>query len=285
MSIQQADPVVLAPGDEIAPGYTVVSLLSRGSALDVYEVWSEERLCSCVAKTIRPDRVDVRRVRCRLLQEGWLLKELAHPHLPRAFETIEGATPVVILETDVGLTLEEVIDERLRRLPVADLCHLGRQLASAISYLHDSGYLHLDVRPGNVMAHAGRATLIDLSIARPPGLVRRGTGTREYLAPEQARGEVVTTASDVWGLGATLFEAATGVAPFAPLDESEDDAFDDGAFLQLHRSAPRLGSLRTRLPRAFTDLLSACLAPEPVDRPSVRHVHDRLGDVLSALDA
>ena len=62
------EPPVLEEGATIAPGYRVVELLSRGSALDVYEVWSEARLCSCVAKTVRPDRVDVSRVRHRLLK-------------------------------------------------------------------------------------------------------------------------------------------------------------------------------------------------------------------------
>ena len=155
---------------------------------------------------------------------------------------------MVILETDVGMTLEDIIDERVRRLPVGDLCHLGRQLTSAVHYLHDHGYLHLDIRPGNVMAHGGTAKLIDLSIARPPGLVRRGTGTQEYLSPEQARGEVVSAASDVWGLGVTLYEAATGLAPFSPLDEAEDGPFARGDFFQLQRPAPPIRKLRTRLP-------------------------------------
>ncbi|RYB90008.1 serine/threonine protein kinase [Nocardioides oleivorans] len=268
------EPPVLAAGEEIATGYTVIGHLSRGSAVDVYEVWSEERLCSCVAKTIRPDRVDVARVRYRLLQEGWLLKVLAHPHLPRAFETVEGASPVVILETDVGPTLAELVSERRR--PVEDLGHLGSQLASAVGYLHGQGYLHLDIHPGNVMVHGTRVTLVDLSIARPPGRVHRGLGTPAYLAPEQARGAMVTAATDVWGLGATLYEVATGVAPFAPLDESERVALDAGTFLQLQRPAPQVSRLRTHVPAPFADLVTACLAPDPADRPVVRDVLDRL---------
>jgi serine/threonine protein kinase len=278
MTALPSEPPVLAPGELIAPAYRVVELLSRGSALDVYEVWSESRLCSCVAKTVRPDRVGVSRVRHRLLQEGWLLKELAHPHLARAFETVEGEAPVVILETDVGLTLEEIVDERSRRLPVVDLCHLGRQLASALHYLHGSGYVHLDVRPANVMGHGGVATLLDLSIARPPGRVRRGLGTQEYLSPEQALGGVVGAASDVWGLGVTLYEAASGARPFAPRDDAERAAFERGEFLQLARGAESLASLRPRLPRGFVRLVTACLAEEPDARPAMREVHDGLGE-------
>lgn len=274
---------ILAEGELVAPGYEVVELLSRGSALDVYEVWSRERMCSCIAKTIRPDRVDVSRVRLRLLQEGWLLKDLSHPHLARAYETVDGVSaPVVILETHVGMTLEEIIDERTRRLPVADLCHLGRQLASALHFLHGRGYVHLDVRPANVMGHAGTATLLDLSIARPPGRVRRGLGTQEYLSPEQARGDVVSAASDVWGLGVTLQEAATGVRAFAPLDAGERAAFARGDFLQLTRGAPVTATLRPRLPRGFAELVDACLTAEPEHRPGLQDLHDRLEEWTGA---
>ena len=121
------EPPVLAPGEEIAPGYVVEALLSRGQALDVYAVFSRRRLCSATAKTVRPDRVDVARVRDRLLLEGHLLETIAHPHLPRAFETLREPVPVVIVETLMGLDLEEIIEPATRRLPSTDLAHLGRQ--------------------------------------------------------------------------------------------------------------------------------------------------------------
>ena len=268
------EPMVLARGDEVAPGYVVEELLSRGQALDVYAVFSRRRLCSATAKTIRPDRVEVQRVRDRLLLEGHLLETVAHPHLPRAFETIREPVPVVIVETLMGYNLEEIIDFRPRRLPSADLAHLGQQLASALHHLHAAGYLHLDVRPANVMAHAGKATLIDLSIARPPGLVGRGFGTREYMAPEQARGGSVSAATDVWGLGGTLYAAATGVAPF----EARDSGYD-----QLERSAVPARRLRRRLLPELAALIDQCLRPEPADRPTVQDLHRRLGDVLDAM--
>ncbi|MEO6510389.1 MAG: serine/threonine-protein kinase [Nocardioides sp.] len=245
---------------EIAPGYVVEELLSRGQALDVYSVFSRERLCSATAKTIRPDRADVQRVRDRLLLEGRLLTTLAHPHLIRGFEVISDPVPVVIVETLMGYNLEESIDWRERRLPSTDLAHLGRQLASALQYLHAHGYLHLDVRPANVMAHGGKATLIDLSIAREPGEVRSGFGTPGYMAPEQSRGGVVSAAADSWGLGATLYAAATGVPPL-----------------------PDLRPVRSRRPRlhpALAEVVDACLSPAPGNRPGIVDVHERLGSVL-----
>ena len=133
----------------------------------------------------------------------------------RAYETLERPHPVVILETLAGDTLEYLIavHER-RRLPLADVAFLGIHLCSAMHYLHRQGLLHLDLKPSNIVSDLGLAKVLDLSIARPPGRVRGGAGTRQYMAPEQARGGPVTANADVSGIGAVLFEATTGRRPF-----------------------------------------------------------------------
>jgi serine/threonine protein kinase len=275
------EPPVLGAGAELAPGYRVVELVSRGVALDVYEVFSEERLCHCIAKSVRPDRPE-QRVRDRLLLEGRLLERLAHPHLARALDTVTDSSgaPVVVLEMILGPTLEELIDSRTRRFAAADLAHLGQHLASALHHVHGAGFLHLDVRPANVVARAGIATLIDLSIARPPGPVRRGLGSREYLSPEQARGTVASAATDVWGLGATLYEAATGTAPFAPHDDEERVTWDAGQPLQLAVAPRDPRTLRPRLGRDLAALVREMLDPVPRRRPALVEVHQRLGRLV-----
>jgi eukaryotic-like serine/threonine-protein kinase len=276
----QAKPPILAAGTKVAEGYEVVTHLSRGDALDVYEVWSHDRQCSCIAKCVRPDRPEPR-VRERLLHEGRLLSTFSHPHLVRAYETIMSPHPVVIFETLRGATLEHLLVTLPRRLPVTDLGYLGMHLCSAIHYIHGHGYLHLDVKPANVISHCGTAKLIDLSLARRPGPAPRGCGTREYLAPEQARGDPLTPATDVWGIGATLYHAATRLAPFEPHDRSEEVAVSEQrAYLQLHRAAPRLRQLR-RLPRQFNDTIEQCLNNEPSRRPSVSELYAALERLVS----
>ena len=83
-----------------------------------------------------------------------------------------------------------------------------------LGHLHHHDWLHLDVKPANVVVDHGRAVLIDLSLAGRPGSGRAGAGTRGYLAPEQARGRDLTAATDVWGLGVTLIEAFTDDVPY-----------------------------------------------------------------------
>jgi eukaryotic-like serine/threonine-protein kinase len=240
------------------PGYEVVEHLSRSQTLDVYDVYSEARDCRCIAKTLRPDKLGDEKARDRLLNEGRLLLRLAHPHIVRAYDLIEEPDAVLILETLTGETVAHMIETSDRRLSSTDIAFLGMHVCSALHYLHSEGSLHLDVKPSNVIADKGCAKLIDMSIASPPGPGRRGVGTRQYMAPEQERGDVLTEATDVYGVGATLHEAATGIRE-------------------------RNGSVRThrpRLQREIADAIDAALDPDPACRPAVRDLTDALDGAL-----
>src|ERR1700694_4024289 len=175
-------PPPLAQGARLAEGYEVIAHLRRGSVLDVYDVWSAERSCRCVAKVLRPDRTDEAHARNRLRLEGRLLLRLSHPHFVRAYELLREPALALILETLSGATLSYLLATH-QRVPPRDLAVLGKQLASALGYLHGHGYLHLDLKPGHVVAQAGVAKLFDLSIARRPGRGHAGAGTGQYLSP------------------------------------------------------------------------------------------------------
>jgi serine/threonine protein kinase len=268
-----------------APGYRTIELLRRGRDLDVYDVWSEERACRCVIKALRPDRLDRNGARERLLDEGRLLRDLTHPHIVRAYEVAEEPVPMVVMETLAGETVGHMID-REAELSAAELAQLGLHLCSAIRYLHGHGILHLDLKPSNVIAECGRAKLIDLSVARPPGPAHAGIGTHYYLSPEQARGGELGAAADVWGIGVVLFEAATGEPAFDDPDAPDDDddldygesvseSLDEGDYPQLTGRARRIDELRP-LPRELADLIAACLDPSPALRPSVDELMRRL---------
>lgn len=257
---------ILRKGAVLLPGYEVISHLSRGRALDVYDAWSIEREAPCIVKLARPDRPEPR-VRRRLTREGERLLELSHPHLVRAYELVRRPRTALVLETIDGETIEHMVETAPRRMAIADVAHLGIHLCSAIQYLHGRGYLHLDLKPSNVIAQNGQAKVIDLSISRKPGRVPRGAGTPAYLAPEQARGGLASAATDVWGIGGVLYEAATGKRPFP-------DA-ESGSYPQLERRVAPIAETR-RGPAGFTSLVETCLSPERDDRPTVAELADRL---------
>jgi eukaryotic-like serine/threonine-protein kinase len=265
------DPAPTRPGRTLAPGYEVVGHVHRSNAFDVYDCWSGERECRCVVKTLRPDRLGDQAARRRLLAEGRLLERLCHPGIVRGYET-RPKEAIVVTETLTGETLAHLVDRRHRMLSARELAFLGLQLASAVGYLHREGYVHLDLKPSNIVAEAGRAKLIDLSIARRPGRARPGVGTWCYMAPEQARGGRVDVAAEVWGVGAVLWEAACGDTPFG--DESIE-------YPQLVHRAPRLRSQR-RLPRAFSEAVDGCLEPDPAARPAFAELRSALEPVAGA---
>ncbi|MFI9566132.1 serine/threonine-protein kinase [Streptomyces rishiriensis] len=291
----------LPPGATPVTGYEVLTHLTRTGWLDVYDAWSYERDCRCLVKMLRPDRRHEPRLRDRLLREGRWLQAFSHPHLVRAYETVEAPEPLVVLETLTGETVAHLIERLRHRLAANDLAFLGVHLCSALHYLHGRDLLHLDVKPSNVIIDCRRAKLLDLSVARPPGPAPAGTGTPCYLAPEQARGAVLSAAADVWGVGITLYEAATGDIPF-PVDfptdgtyppTGEEPAGGSGAirtptslsdgygrqhrYPQLEGTAPPVGT-RRRLPAGLAAAIDACLEPDPADRPSIR-------SLAAALDA
>jgi eukaryotic-like serine/threonine-protein kinase len=254
MTPMVAEPGVVPLGAEVLPGYRVEGLLARGGRVDTYDVVSLERDCRAVVKVVRPDRLAEEHVRAAVLTEGALLTTLTHPHLVRGYEVVTGPLPAVVLETLPGATVTALVEDR--RFAVADAALLGRQLASVLGYLHRQGWVHLDVKPDNVVVQEGRAVLIDLGLASRPGRVERSLGTDGYAAPEQDAGGSVSAATDVWGLAATLVECLTGRAP---------------------GREPEL----SRVPAPLGPLLADCLRPEPERRPDLTVVADRLDEVLT----
>ena len=248
------EPGVVPVGDQVLPGYRVESLLARGGRVDTYDVTSLERDCRAVVKVVRPDRVGDQRVREGVLTEGALLTALAHPHLVRGYEVVTAPRPAVVLETLPGATLSALVDDR--RLGVADAALLGRQLASVLGYLHRQGWVHLDVKPDNVVVQEGRAVLIDLGLATRPGRIERGMGTDGYAAPEQDAGGTVSPATDVWGLAATLVECVTGAAPGRQPDLA-------------------------RVPKSLRPLVAACLQADAAQRPTLDRLGRRLDELLA----
>ncbi|MGV9903981.1 serine/threonine-protein kinase [Streptomyces sp. NPDC003388] len=267
----------LAPGARPVPGYQILAHLTRTGWLDVHDAWSEERDCRCVVKVVRPDRRDETRLGERLLREGRWLCGFSHPHLVRGYETFESPEPLVVLETLTGETLSHLVGRLRHRASAADVALLGVQLCSAVHYLHRRGLLHLDLKPSNVVVDRGHAKVLDLGLARPPGPAPAGVGTFRYLSPEQARGEPLTAAADVWGVGVTLFEVACGEPAFGRGGRTGEAG--RRRYPQLEATAPPVAA-RRRLPPALAAAVDACLRPGPGARPALDELSAALADTL-----
>lgn len=273
-----------SPSPDFGPLYDPIALISRNNDYEVWDAWSFERGSRVIVKTPIAELVANARKVSRLLDEGLLLIALTHPHIVRGYEVVDdGPRPMIVMETLSGQSLSHLL-EFDGVLEDEDAAQLGLQLGSAVCYLHANGRLHLDLKPSNVIAENGRAKLIDLGLAAPPGPIPPGTGTWSYLAPEQAFGTALPEA-DVWGLGATLYETLTGWAPFDDPDREIDGLMDeDIEFPQLERRPRPLAEASSAGPRLVA-LVESCLRREPAMRPTLPALMEELEGIAAVPEA
>ena len=262
-------------GDPITAELTVVRRLGGGSAYEAYLAFDEITYGPVVVKVVRPDQVGDEHALRGLAREVDALATVNHPVVVRGLRhELAGPRPHLVLEQADGPRLSTLI-RRYGPLQPQQYLPLAVDLASALHYLRHVGWVHLDVKPSNVIMGAP-TRLIDLSVARPvPEAGRtRLVGTDAYMAPEQADPErygAPGPASDVWGLCATVFEAVAGYR-----------AFDGPGHPQLDEDPYELPD---RTPPEVTEVLFAGLDRTPADRPAPREVAEALEPVLDRLPA
>ncbi len=272
----------LEEGDEIVPGRHAVELLGGGRRYEAYLAWDDAMHALVVAKLLRPDLVEDGRALAGLAREAAALEALAHPSLVRGFGAVLGGDrPHILLEYLDGPRLSTLL--RRYGIILEQLLPLALELCAALHYMAGRGFVHLDVKPKNIVMSAP-PRLIDLSVAQPieklAGLESQ-IGTDPYMAPEQcdpARFDELGPPADVWGLGVTLYESIAGALPF-PAPGGPDDPLP-GRFPQI-LAAP--APLPRDIPEAVAELVRACLEKDPADRPTAHEVAARLEPLAAGL--
>lgn len=227
--------------------------------------------------------------RQRFCRESRAMASLVHDHVVGIYQvtpTNEGNLPFFVMPLIRG----ESLDKRLARegrLPVAEVLRIGMQVASGLTTAHWQNLIHRDIKPGNILLEEpfGRVKLTDFGLARSIDdltLTQSGTitGTPKYMSPEQALGLPTDERSDLFSLGAVLFEAATGGPPFLSATLM--------GLLRKITDAPlaTLWKLRPDLPESAALLIDQMLAKRPEHRPvSMAAVRDSLALILSSVDS
>jgi eukaryotic-like serine/threonine-protein kinase len=207
------DPI--APPSPLGERYRLLGVLGRGG-LGVVYCAHDLVLDECIAiKSLRPDLLENKGARNKLVREARLARRVTHPNVLRVHDLVsigcgDEERVFVTMEHVAGTSLGEWIDER-GPLPWPEAVAMVTALADGLSAVHAAGVLHCDVKTDNVIvALDGRVVLADFSIARCFGEHARREGTPEYMAPEQWCAGVVDQRTDVYGIGMMLLETLGG---------------------------------------------------------------------------
>lgn len=234
-----------------------------------------------VTTTAGLDNESAEEIRARTLREGRNAAKLSHPHSIGMYDVaLEAGEPWLVMEYFPSRSLAQAMN-LADTLPPLEVAQIGAQIAAALAESHAAGIVHRDIKPGNILIadrgdSLGIVKISDFGIARAKGdgSDRQDeviTGTPAYFAPEVARGDNPTEASDVFSLGSTLFTVIEGQPPFG---------IDSDAIALLHRVA-KAEIYRPTKSGPLTDVLLQLLEPDPTRRPTMAKARDALAAVAT----
>ena len=207
----------------------------------------------------------------RFRREAHVLSRLSHPGVATIYDfDVQDGVDFLVMELVPGGSLAS----RLERgpLPIAEVIRVGAAIADALHEAHERGFLHRDLKPGNiVLTQSGQPKILDFGLAlllaagkASAKLTQTGMilGSLPYMSPEQLLGEADSVSTDVYALGVMLFEMSTGRRPF------EKERAEALMFEIFGNAPPTLRSIRPEVPVELDRLVGACLAKEPAQRPA-----------------
>jgi serine/threonine-protein kinase len=260
------------------PGYQVLDELGRGGMGVVYRAYQPALDRTVALKTLLPGQATPEEL-ARFRREAEVIARLNHPHIVTVYEVgAQNGLPYFGMKFYPGGSLLDRVQG-----PTADpraAARLMETLARAVHHAHQRGVLHRDLKPSNILLdEAGEPHVADFGLAKRfdptagPAVGTGVVGTPSYIAPEQARGDrEVTTATDVYGLGAVLYELLTGEPPFL----AHSPLATLAAVVERSPRPPR--ELNPRVPADLETICLKCLEKEPARRyGSAADLADDLG--------
>jgi serine/threonine-protein kinase len=268
--------------------YALQMRVGSGGFARVYRAYDPELELDVALKLLKPEIAADPDTVERFRREASTAAKLRHPNvvtvlnvgrLDEPFDDAPAGTPYLVMDF-----LPDGLGRRLAErgaLPEAELVRIGEDVARGLAYAHERGVIHRDVKPDNVLFAAdGRALVTDFGIARAVDARATGTsrqvvlGTPSYFSPEQARGHTLDGRSDLYALGVTLYQSATGTLPFG------GDNWYEVMRQHVESEPPPPRERAPHLSAVFEAVVLRCLAKDPADRFQSA---GELADALAAL--
>jgi serine/threonine-protein kinase len=262
------DNVLAGTNQTLGERYVFEEVLGRGGMGVVVRARDELLNREVAIKMLNEEFSDNEDAQAIFLTEARAIATLSHPNLVGIYDVtmIEGRA-MIVFEYVEGKNLERVLGDS-GRLTEAALLRVGIQMARALRYLHEQGFIHRDIKPANVLLQSdGLLRIIDFGLARSLEQIQmRGTqvrGTPAYMAPEQIEGAELLEATDVYQLGVTLYELACGRLPFET---------GNIGYSHLFKEPPPLLEVVPDFNEHLAKLIHSCLVKEPAGRPTTNEL-------------
>ncbi len=201
--------------------YEILQVLGQGAFGIVFKAFDEKLHRHVAIKAMNPQLAATSPPRKRFLREARSVAAIKHENIVQVYSVEEQPLPYLVMEYIDGPTLQQKLDGA-GPLDVAEILHLGRQMAVGLAAAHEKGLIHRDIKPGNILLESGaeqKVKITDFGLARAADdatMTRTGTiaGTPMYMAPEQALGQTLDARADLFSLGSVLYQMTSGRAPF-----------------------------------------------------------------------
>jgi len=283
--VPQDDPLL----GETLGSYRVVRLIGRGGMGSVYLAIQPSIGSRVAIKVLSPEASESRELVERFFAEARAVNLIKSDGIVSVIDLsfLADGRPYIVMEYLEGSALSGIM-RRFGRLPIGWTCKLAGDVLAALDAAHRAGVVHRDLKPDNVfVTSSGRVKVLDFGIAKLQAGAKKGSlatsdgtllGTPLYMSPEQAQGQPVGTATDLYSMGVMLFEALSGRPPF------EADNIFELLRSQITATPPLLRLLRPEVPVALESAVARALAKAPADRPaSARELGAELAGISTNL--
>lgn len=258
--------------------YEIKSMLGQGGMAVVYSAFDIIDKKNVAIKILREEFLKNDDFIKRFNNESKAIAVLSHPNIVKIFDFSFGdKIQYIVMENIDGITLKEYIEQR-QKLPWKEALYFVVQILKALSHAHNSGVIHRDIKPQNIMLlRDGTIKVTDFGIAKfsdqkTQTMTDKAIGSVHYISPEQAKGEMTTEKSDLYSVGIILYEMLTGRVPF------EADNAVSVAIMQLQTSPKPLCQLDREIPEGLEEITLKALQKKP------KYRYDSAQEMLFAID-
>ena len=267
----------------LARRYELLELIGGGGMADVYKAQDKLLDRAVAVKILHQQYANDAEFVEKFRREATAAAKLAHPNIVNIYDVGEdGGSQYIVMEYVSGPTLKEVIQQKGCLEPI-EAVRIAKEIASALESAHRNNLVHCDIKPHNILVMPdGHIKVTDFGIARAVSastMTYSGSvmGSVHYFSPEQAKGTVITTKSDVYSLGVVLYEMLTGQLPF------NGETSVSIALKHLQEEPVPIRQLNPSIPPVLEAIVQKAMSKDPADRPSSTELYADLNQAKAML--